>query len=214
VNPARSPQQVTEALEAAAASGGADPRATDTLLPLVYEELRRLAKQRLSREGAGLTLQPTALVHEAYLRLLGNDAGAGDDPQGHWNSRGHFFAAAAQAMRRILIERARRVASDKHGGGRQLLDFDELDRSPEIQHTIAVDDQGQQLMQLDNALQKLESHDPRKAQVVMLRFFAGLSIDQTAAAMDLSIATIKNEWRFARAWLHSEMERPGHGPDH
>jgi RNA polymerase sigma factor (TIGR02999 family) len=194
-----SPQQVTQVLDAAAAG---DPAASEALLPLVYDELRRLARQRLSHEGAGLTLQPTALVHEAWLRLVG-------DTEIRWNSRGHFFAAAAQAMRRILIERARRVAAARHGGALRRIDLDAVDHSPEL--TIAVDDQHEQLAHLDEALAQLERRDPRKAQIVMLRFFAGLSIEQTALAMDLSPATIKSEWRFARAWLHSEMER--HGPD-
>jgi RNA polymerase sigma factor (TIGR02999 family) len=181
----------------------------EALLPQVYEELRKLAKQRLSREGPGLTLQPTALVHEAYLRVLG-------DAEVQWNSRGHFFAAAAQAMRRILIERARRVQSVKHGGeAGQRLNLEAIDRDSGDAggHEIAVDDHREQLVKLDEALQRLEQHDPRKAQVVMLRFFAGLSIEQAAAAMALSVATLKNEWRFARAWLHSEMEGL-HGPDH
>jgi RNA polymerase sigma factor (TIGR02999 family) len=180
----------------------------EALLPQVYEELRKLAKQRLSREGPGLTLQPTALVHEAYLRVLG-------DAEVQWNSRGHFFAAAAQAMRRILIERARRVQSVKHGGeAGQRLNLEAIDGdSGDAGHEIAVDDHREQLVKLDEALQRLEQHDPRKAQVVMLRFFAGLSIEQAAAAMALSVATLKNEWRFARAWLHSEMEGL-HGPDH
>jgi RNA polymerase sigma factor (TIGR02999 family) len=206
-----SPQQVTEALDAAASG---DPAASESLLPLVYEELRRLAHQRLSHEGAGLTLQPTALVHEAYLRLLGETCGGdGSASPIQWNSRGHFFAAAAQAMRRILIERARRVASLKHGGGggderavRGRIDLDDVDRAAPAEFTIGVDDQHEQLVQLDGALQRLEKHDARKAEVVMLRFFAGLSIEQTAAAMNLSPATVKNEWRFARAWLHSEAE--------
>jgi RNA polymerase sigma factor (TIGR02999 family) len=193
----------------AAATG--DPDATDQLLPLVYEELRVLARQRLSREGPGLTLQPTALVHEAYVRLMGippqeEDAGGPSDST-RWNSRGHFFAAAAQAMRRILIERARRADSIKHGGGAQRLDLADIDADPSASgHSIAVDEQREQLVELDRALRILEQRDPRKARIVMLRFFAGLNLEQTAAAMDLSIATIKNEWRFARAWLHSEME--------
>jgi RNA polymerase sigma factor (TIGR02999 family) len=209
------PNQVTLALDAAASG---DPAAGDQLLPLVYEELRVLARQRLSREGAGLTLQPTALVHEAYLRLLGEPLTSNDGsatPSSRWNSRGHFFAAAAQAMRRILTERARRVASIKRGGGAHPLDLADLDASqPEALangHTIDVIDQREQLISLDRALQTLEQRDPRKARIVMLRFFAGLSIEQTAAAMDLSIATVKNEWRFARAWLHSEMSLPAGG---
>jgi len=177
--------------------------ASDALLPLVYEELRRLAHQRLSHEGAGLTLQPTALVHEAYLRLV-----KADDPQ--WNSRGHFFAAAAHAMRRILVERARRVQSIKHGGQAVRLSLDEVDGAQGF--AIGADDLGEQLVRLDGALQRLERQDPRKSDVVMLRYFAGLNIEQTAEALGVSAATVKNEWRFARAWLHTEMEQ-GHGPN-
>ena len=207
---------------ASASSAGSSPHVgdTDALLPQVYEELRRLAKQRLSREGPGLTLQPTALVHEAYMRVLG-------EADVQWNSRGHFFAAAAHAMRRILIERARRVNSLKHGGGlgNAHLDLAALDRdalgdmcgsgggATGSSHEIAVDDQREQLVLLDAALHRLEQRDARKAEVVMLRFFAGLSIEQAAAAMGVSPATVKNEWRFARAWLHSEMERGHHGRD-
>ena len=195
-----SPEHVTQVMNAAAAG---DKSATDELLPLVYEELRQLAHQRLSQEeriaskrAAGpLTLQPTALVHEAYLRLLGHEGRRGDQ----WNNRGHFFGAAARAMRRIMIERARQHASVKHGGNRRRLTLDESE--------IAVDDQSEQLLELEPAMAALEQRDPRKAEIVMLRFFAGLSIEQTALALDLSPATVKNEWRFARAWLHSEMSK-------
>ena len=182
-----SAQHVTLVLKAAAEG---DQAATDELLPLVYEELRKLARQRLSGEPSGQTLQPTALVHEAYLRLLG-------EPEVTWSNRGHFFAAAAQAMRRIMIERARKHQAPQHGGGRQRLTLDDC--------LIAIDDQGEQLLDLERAMTQLEARDARKAQIVMLRFFAGLTIEQTAIALDLSPATVKNEWRFARAWLHSEM---------
>lgn len=188
---------VTAVLNAISAG---DQAATDELLPLVYEELRKLAQQRLSREpggGAGLTLQPTALVHEAYLRLLG-------ESDVKWTNRGHFFAAAANAMRRIMVERARRHRAARHGGARQRLTLDES--------AIAIDQHCEQLLDLDKAMTTLESRDPRKAQIVMLRFYAGLNIEQTALALDLSPATVKNEWRFARAWLHSEMSN--HGDDH
>lgn len=183
---------VTAALNAASSG---DEASTDELLPLVYEELRKLARQRLSHEGQGLTLQPTALVHEAYIRILG------DQPV-QWNGRGHFFGAAANAMRRILIERARKHQAAKHGGGRQRLTLEES--------VIAVDEHCEQLLDLDKAMTALEARDARKAEIVMLRFYAGLSIEQTAMAMNLSPATVKNEWRFARAWLHSEMSE--HGP--
>jgi RNA polymerase sigma factor (TIGR02999 family) len=180
-----------------------DGAASDELLPLVYDELRRLAQQRLSHEGPGLTLQPTALVHEAYLRLAN-----GEDLR--WNGPGHFFAAAAQAMRRILVERARRTGSAKRGGARRRLRLEDAD--DEGGFTIGVDDLGEELVQLDDALQRLDKQDSRKSDVVTLRYFAGLSIDQTASALGVSAATVKNEWRFARAWLHSEMEHR-HGTD-
>jgi RNA polymerase sigma factor (TIGR02999 family) len=186
------PEHVTQVINAAAAG---EKAATDELLPLVYEELRRLAHQRIRSEaggGAGLTLQPTALVHEAYLRLLGED-------QVQWSNRGHFFGAAAHAMRRILIERARKRHSVKHGADRKRLTLDETE--------IAVDGHADELLQLEPALAALEQRDPRKAQIVMLRFFAGLSVEQTAMAMELSPRTVKSEWRFARAWLAGEMRQ-------
>lgn len=191
---------VTAALNAAPAASSRDQASTDELLPLVYEELRKLARQRLSNEAASLTLQPTALVHEAYIRILG-----GDQPV-RWNGRGHFFGAAAQAMRRILIERARKHQALKHGGGRERLTLEES--------IIAVDEHSEQLLDLDRAMTVLETRDTRKAEIVMLRFYAGLSIEQTAMAMELSAATVKNEWRFARAWLHSEMSEPPHASCH
>ena len=163
------------------------------LLPKVYEELRRLARARLAREPAGLTLQPTALVHEAYLRL----AGSGADRQ--WERRGHFFAAAAIAMRRILVERARHYRRIKHGGAQQRVELDVESQAvaPAIPDVLAI----------DQALTRLEKIDATKAQVVLLRYFAGLTIEETAAAMDLSPATVKNEWAFARAWLHDVLRR-------
>ena len=156
------------------------------LLPHVYEELRRLARARLAHEPAGLTLQPTALVHEAYLRL----AASGER---QWDRRGHFFAAAAIAMRRILVERARRYQRIKRGGGQQRveLETEPAALAPELTDVLAIDE----------ALTRLESLDRRKAQVVLLRYFAGLTVEETAAAMELSPATVKNEWAFARVWL-------------
>lgn len=188
------PEQVTRFLNAVAAG---DPGASQALLPLVYDELRALAQQRLAQEPGGQTLQPTALVHEAYLRLSG-------EREVRWEGRGHFFAAAAQAMRRIMIERARKYAAEKHGGGRKRLPLDE-----EMIGRASFDETTGQLLELDEALTRLEERDPRKAQIVMHRFFAGLSIEQTAAAMALSPATVKYEWRFARAWLYSEMGGDG-----
>jgi len=169
-----------------------DAKATDELLPLVYEELRLLAAQRLSHEPPGQTLQATALVHEAYLRLVG-------DVSHSWNSRGHFFSAAAEAMRRILVENARRKRSDKRGGEHKRVDLDGSEAagstSPDPDSLIALDEALQQLSQVDGA----------KAEVVKLRYFAGLTIEQTAASMGISPATAKRLWTYARAWLIREM---------
>lgn len=164
------------------------PGSSEDLLPQVYDELRRLARARLAREGPGLTLQPTALVHEAYLRL------AGDGVDRRWDRRGHFFAAAAISMRRILVERARRVHRVKHGGGHVQVELDP--ESPAASADL------HEVLAIDEALSELERVDPRKAQVVMLRYFAGLTVEETAEAMALSPATVKNEWAFARVWLH------------
>jgi RNA polymerase sigma factor (TIGR02999 family) len=183
------PRDVTQLLEAI---GSGDGSAADDLLPLVYEELRRLARARISREPAQ-TLQATALVHEAYLRLVG------PEDQQRWENRGHFFGAAALAMRRILVERARHQQRLKHGGGRQRVDLNE--------DVAQVNPESTDLVALDSALNALQKRDPRKAEVVMLRYFAGLSIEETARAMGLSPATVKNEWTIARAWLHRELSR-------
>jgi RNA polymerase sigma factor (TIGR02999 family) len=169
-----------------------DARAADELLPAVYEELRRLAAQKLSREKPGQTLQATALVHEAYLRLVG-----GEDQ--NWRSRTHFFAAAAEAMRRILIENARRKKSLKHGGKHQRIDLDEA----ALKHDddLLVND----LIALDAALAKLAEKDKIKAELVKLRYFAGLTIEQTAELLGISTATAKRYWTYARAWLIREI---------
>lgn len=166
-------------------------QATDELLPLVYEELRVLAAQKLSHEPPGQTLQATALVHEAYLRLVG-------DAPHSWNSRGHFFAAAAEAMRRILVENARRKKSGKAGGGQRRVRLEEGETAP-------AGPDPESLIALDEALDRLAQVDPAKAQVVKLRYFAGLSIEQTAASLDISLATAKRWWTYARAWLIREM---------
>ncbi|MBI1246720.1 sigma-70 family RNA polymerase sigma factor [bacterium] len=170
-----------------------DPNAAEQLLPLVYEELRTLAAARLSRENPGQTLQATALVHDAYLRLVG-----GEHAQ-HWNSRGHFFAAAAESMRRILIEAARRKKSQKAGGDFQriVLTNDEPEE----------DRQTEDLLALDEALQKLEAQSPRKAQVVKLRYFAGLTIPQTAEALGIAPSTVISDWSYARGWLKLEISK-------
>ncbi len=171
-----------------------DPQAAEKLLPLVYEELRRLAAQRLAQEKPGQTLQATALVHEAYLRLVG-----GGDAAFGWNSRGHFFGAAAEAMRRILIENARRKRAVKHSGERVRVSLEGLDLVDEAPP--------EQWLALDEALTRLAAEDPQKAELVKLRFFAGLSIDASAQVLAISPATAKRWWTFARAWLLREVER-------
>ena len=168
-----------------------DPQAAEKLAPLVYEELRKLAAQRLSHEKPGQTLAATALVHEAYLRLGDNDVAQ------HWNSRGHFFAAAAEAMRRILVETARRKASLKHGGDRHRV---ELDSACSIAEPPSVD-----LLALDEALSKFAATEPAKAELVKLRFFAGLTMPEAAAALGISLATAERYWTFARSWLYAEL---------
>jgi RNA polymerase sigma factor (TIGR02999 family) len=166
-----------------------DPRAADQLLPLVYAELRKLAAAHLAREAPGHTLQPTALVHEAYLRLVGGD------PAPHWTGRGHFFAAAATAMRRILVDRARRRLTRKRGGGRA--------RQPLAD--VAAPEPDADLLALDEALAKLAARDPQKAKLVELRYFAGLTGDQAAAALGISPTTADRHWAYARAWLKAEV---------
>jgi RNA polymerase sigma factor (TIGR02999 family) len=168
-----------------------DPKASAELLPLVYQELRRLASVRMARESPDHTLQATALVHEAYLRLVGSS-----QPQ-HWNGRGHFFAAAAEAMRRILIESARHKSSLKAGGGLQRVNLGE-----EI--GLAAGKAGS-LIDLDDALSRLELMEPRKAQLVKLRFFAGLDLAAAADLLGISVATAKRDWLYARAWLYGEI---------
>ncbi len=180
--------EVTQILEAAARG---DRHAAAQLLPLVYEELRRLAAQQLARETPGQTLDATALVHEAYLRLVGPADGA------RWNDRGHFFAAAAQAMRHILVDQARRKQSDKRGGDRPRVELPEDVAAP----SDAADD----LLALDEALTRLETEDREAAAVVQLRYFAGLSIEEAAQSLGISRATAYRHWNFARAWLLSEL---------
>jgi RNA polymerase sigma factor (TIGR02999 family) len=172
------------------------------LLPLVYDELRQLARSRMAKEQSGLTLQPTALVHEAYLRVAGDDA-----PK--WDKKGHFFAAAAIAMRRILVERARHYQRLKHGGEQQRVSW-EPDLEPGA-GAGAGDMDLADVLAVDEALDRLEQIDPRKAQVVMLRYFAGLSVEETAMALQLSPATVKNEWAFARVWLYRQLAQGTQG---
>jgi RNA polymerase sigma factor (TIGR02999 family) len=168
-----------------------DPQATAQLLPLVYEELRKLAAQKLDHEQPGQTLQATALVHEAYLRLSG---GSSDQ---HWNHRGHFFVAAAEAMRRILVEHARHKRRIKHGGDRQRVDLDSA--------CLVTQQPSLDLLELDEALSKLAAIEPTKADLVKLRFFAGLTMPEVAAALRISLATAERYWMFAKAWLYAEL---------
>ncbi len=167
------------------------------LLPLVYDELRALARARMAREGAGHTIQATALVHEAFIRLVGDT-----DPE--WNGRGHFFGAAAQAMRRILVEQARRKGRLKHGGDHERIELDEACAviEPPTDDVLAVND----------AVCKLEAQDSRKGTIVNLRYFAGFSAEETARAMGVSLGTIEREWRFIKAWLREELEETGDSP--
>jgi RNA polymerase sigma factor (TIGR02999 family) len=169
-----------------------DPRAAEQLLPVVYGELRRLAAAKMANESPGQTLQATALVHEAYLRLLD-----GGQPQ-NWHGRGHFFAAAAEAMRRILVERARHKRSLKAGGGRHRQELPDIELAGGGSHL--------DLLALSTALEKLEKQDPRRAQVVKLRFFTGLTISETAKVLAVSETTADNDWAYARSWLRVEIE--------
>jgi len=171
-----------------------DPTAADLLLPLVYNELRELARQRLANERPGQTLQATALVHEAYLRLAGNDK------EVMWDSRGHFFAAAAEAIRRILIDRARRKLSKKRGGQAQQIPLE-----PNISMGTHNDFSATDILALNLALTEFETIDPERAQVVKLHFFAGLPLHEVADALGISLATAKRRWTYARAWLFGKM---------
>ena len=168
-----------------------DPKAAGELLPIVYDELRRLAAQKMAREAAGHTLQPTALVHEAWMRLGGGDAPA-------FQNRAHFFGAAAEAMRRILIEHARRRLAAKRGAGVEVVDLDGL----EISSPVADDDQ---LLAMNEALEKLSAVDPRKAELVKLRYFVGMNFEEAAAALGVAVPTAKQWWAYARSWLKVEM---------
>lgn len=177
-----------------------DPHASEQLLPLVYEELRKLAAQKMTQEAPGQTLQATALVHEAYLRLVSVEK------LKHWDSRGHFFAAAAESMRRILIDNARHKQRPKHGGGRQRVDLDEA--------CSLVGVPAEDVLALDEALTKLAMEAPAKAELVKLRYFAGLSIDEAAELLGISPATAKRHWAYARAWLFASIsgtENSEHG---
>jgi RNA polymerase sigma factor (TIGR02999 family) len=168
-----------------------DPKVAEELLPLVYEELRRLAAARMARENPGHTLQPTALVHEAWLRLVG-------DENVRWDGRAHFFGAAAEAMRRILIDRARRRNARRHGGDQQRVDLKDVE--------ITASDDDDQLLAVNEALEKFAAQDKLKAELVKLRYFAGLTIEEAAQVLRISEPTAKRYWTFAKAWLHREIE--------
>jgi RNA polymerase sigma factor (TIGR02999 family) len=174
-----------------------DPHAAEQLLPLVYEELRKLAAQKMAQEVPGQTLQPTALVHEAYLRLV--DVAKVQ----HWDSRRHFFAAAAEAMRRILIDNVRRKQAAKHGGGWHRHDL--------LEEELAIDSTGYEFFFVDEALSKLATQEPVIARLVELRFFAGLTLEEAAAHLEISHRTAYRHWAYARAWLRRELDRSGQG---
>lgn len=173
-----------------------DSQAAEQLLPLVYDELRKLAVQKLAQEKPGQTLQATALVHEAYVRLIGSGV---ESPSGqpHWHNRRHFFAAAAEAIRRILIDNARRKLSRKHGGGRQRQDLDA--------ENLVAPEPNLDLLALDAALQRLAQHDPLKSKLVELRYFGGLTGEQAAAVLGMSASSVDRHWVYTRAWLRREL---------
>jgi len=168
-----------------------DAKAAGELLPLVYAELRKLAAARMAKEAPGQTLQPTALVHEAWLRLTGNE-------EVKWQGRGHFFGAAAEAMRRILIDKARRKHAQRHGGGQQRIDIQEIEIAD-----VTKDDE---LLAVNESLEKFAAHDPQKAELVKLRYFAGLTIEESAQILHISAPTAKRWWTYARAWLYRQIQ--------
>ena len=169
-----------------------DPKAADQLLPLVYEELRRLAAAKMAHEKAGQTLQATALVHEAWLRL------AGAEEQKAWNSRGHFFGAAAEAMRRILVDRARQKARARHGGELERVDLEHV--------TVATGDSDDTVLAIHEALEKLALESPQKAEIVNLRYFTGLEHAEIAEVLGVSVPTVRRHWAYARSWLYAELK--------
>ena len=185
---------MTDVTRVLAAIEEGDPRAAERLLPLVYDELRRLAARKLAQEKPGQTLQATALVHEAYLRLVG------PEEVRRWDGRGHFFAAAAEAMRRILVENARRKGRLKRGGAMQRVELDD----PRLGYTEPVEE----LLAVDEALERLACEDPQAAQLVKLRYFAGLSIEDAAESVGFSRSTAYEHWAYARAWLHRHLRGP------
>ena len=184
--------EVTRILESSAQG---DPKAAEQLLPLVYEELRKLAMHKMAQEAPGHTLQPTALVHEAWLRLLKTD-------KPNWNGRAHFFAAAAEAMRRILVENARRKQAVRHGGGQARLDIEQVE--------IAIPVKDDELLALNDALEDYTRQDQRKAELVKLRYFVGLTTEEAAQVLNISVPTADRWWNYSRAWLCQAVERHRH----
>ena len=187
------PQSVSNVTRLLGAMDHGDASAAEELLPLVYDELRRLAARKLAHEAPGQTLQPTALVHEAWLRLAGSE-------NQNFSGRAHFLGAAAEAMRRILIDRARRKHRVRHGYGLARVDLDQVD--------LAMDTEADTLLRVDEALARLAAEDPIKAELVKLRFFVGLSIPEAGRALGFSESTAKRHWNYARAWLYEELHRP------
>jgi len=182
--------EVTQMLNAIEAG---DPKAAEELLPLVYEELRKLAAVKMAQEKPGQTLQATALVHEAWLRLVGSEE------QQAWNSRGHFFAAAAEAMRRILVDRARQKARVRHGGGLERVDLEHVN--------LATEDSDDTVLAMHDALDALARESPQKAEIVKLHYFTGLEFPEIARALGISLATVERHWAYARSWLYREIKK-------
>ena len=190
------PSRTKDLANIMSAAADGDSGAAQELLPLVYEELRRLANQKMAREKTGQTLNATALVHEAYMRLVGPNSGP------HWDNRGHFFAAAVESMRRILVENARRKARYKHGGERNRVDLDNCD--------IAMTAKPHEVLAINEALDRLSEEDQLAGEIVKLRYFAGLSVEEAGKALELSRANAYRHWKFARAWLQVELQdKPG-----
>ena len=192
---------MTEVTRILSAIEQGDPHAAEQLLPLVYDELRKLAAQKLAQEKPGQTLQATALVHEAYIRLLQSPQREQGVAQPHWNSRGHFFAAAAEAMRRIMVDQARRKRSQRRGGSLKRRSLEHVE--------IAAPETALDVLALNEALERFEKIDRLKAELVKLRYFAGLTVPQAAEALGISTTTADRYWSYARAWLHTELKKDG-----
>ena len=192
---------MTEVTRILSAIEQGDPHAAEQLLPLVYDELRKLAAQKLAQEKPGQTLQATALVHEAYIRLLQSPQREQGVAQPHWNSRGHFFAAAAEAMRRIMVDQARRKRSQRRGGSLKRRSLEPLE--------VAAPEPSLDVLALNEALERFETIDRLKAELVKLRYFAGLTVPQAAEALGISTTTADRYWSYARAWLHTELKKDG-----